>query len=193
MRAFDPRHVPRPELALALPLTGPLDLEIGAGQGLHAIRYAQAHPERTLLAVERTRGKYEKMAGRKQAHPELRNLHVLHADAVSVVTHYLTPQSIDRVFVLYPNPNPKAKHANLRFHNSPFMALLRERLKPGGELHLATNLPWYAHEAKLKLIEQWSFELVSQRELRSGFPPRTHFERKYLERGEVAYDFVFRR
>lgn len=167
-----------------------LDLEIGAGQGLHAIRYAQAHPERTLLAVERTRDKFSRLAQRKAAH-DLPGLHVLNADAVSVVTHFVRPATLERVFLLYPNPYPKARQANQRWYNSPFLNELRRKMRPGARLQLATNLEWYAREAEHALVAEWGFELTQTRELGTADRPRTHFEKKYLARGERCFDLLF--
>lgn len=174
-------------------MQGGYDLEIGAGQGLHAIRYCQAHPTRTLVAIERTHTKFARLQSRRARHPELYGLWPVQADALAVVAHFVQPAQLDRVFMLYPNPNAKPKHAHLRFHNSPFMGHLRLKMKPGAELHLATNLQWYADEAKAALTGNWGFQLLEERELHGPqVVPRTHFEKKYLVRGEHCYDLRFK-
>jgi tRNA G46 methylase TrmB len=189
MREFRPERLPRPNLIQPLPPQ--FDVEIGAGQGLHAIQYARANPERNLVAIERTHEKFAKLARRSARHPELKSLIPLHADAIAVLAHFVAPATLERVFLLYPNPYPKAKQANLRFHNSPFMGYLRTRLKPDAEFTMATNLKWYAEEAKATM-PRWGFELRQERELKAGaHTPRTHFEKKYLERGETCFDLIF--
>ena len=198
MRAFSPQFVPKPvvdEELLRAVARDALDLEIGAGQGLHAIRYCTAHPERTLIAVERTRLKSSALLRRKQDHPALTNLVAAHADAVSIVTHYVRDASLENVFLLYPNPYPKAKHANLRWHNSPFMGLLSRKLKPGARLTLATNVESYAREAaeRLPLPAEWGWRLESFAPIPPHAGARTHFEKKYLERGETCWNLVFTR
>jgi tRNA (guanine-N7-)-methyltransferase len=194
MRAFKAQNVPRLQIELNIPgllEAGPIDLEIGAGQGLHAVRYAQANPSRTLIAVERTSFKFSRMKSRATRHSGLSNLIPVHADAVSLVTHCIPPASLDRVFLLYPNPYPKAKQANLRWCNSPFMAELMRKIRPGGEIYLATNLEWYAAESRDKLVAQWGLHLAGERRVSPAEPPRTHFEKKYLERGESCFDLQF--
>lgn len=191
MREFHPERVPRPDLPLDL--HAPFDLEIGAGQGLHAIQYAKSHPERRLLAIERTHTKYAQLARRCAQHPELAGIIPLQADAIAVVAHYVLEKSLERVFLLYPNPYPKAKHANLRWHNSPFMGFLRTRLKDGAELYMATNLQWYADEAKSAMQAKWGFHLERETKIAPQTPARSHFEKKYLARGEICYDLVFTR
>ena len=115
MRSFQSERIPRPQISPALCQTlnsGEIDLEIGAGQGLHAIQYAQAEPQRCLIAIERTHVRFAALEQRLRHHPEITNLIAIHADAVSVLTHYVRDASIGRLFLLYPNPYPKTKQAN---------------------------------------------------------------------------------
>lgn len=196
MRDFHGEHIPKPKLDFSILSIGhsrPLDLEIGAGQGLHAIRYAQTHGDRDLLAVEKTHERFARLSRRLQAHSELTNLFAFQADAVALVRHFLPERSLSRVFLLYPNPYPKAKQANLRWHNRPFLGLLLSRMKPLAELTLATNLQWYADEAENRLTNSWGLELTLRHEVDSTQQPRTHFEKKYQERGEKCWNLVFRK
>jgi len=194
MRSFKAGLVPAPNHSIDLNRIlslAPLDVEIGAGQGLHAIRYCQQNPHRTLLAVERTHNRFAQLEQRHRAHPHLSNLYPVHADALSVFAHTLPDHSVDRIFLLYPNPYPKSKQANLRWHNMPFMALLKKRLKPGGELTLATNILDYAQEAERVMASNWQFALREKSVVNSGLTPRTHFEKKYLERGMTCWNLLF--
>ena len=191
MREFRTDAIPRPPLE-APPWSDGYDLEIGAGAGLHAIRYARANPERRLLAIERTEIKFRGLE-RRRAHHGFDNLRCLRADAVAFVVHFVPPASLRRVFLLYPNPYPKQKHANLRWYNSPFMTHLGAKMEPGAELHLATNLEWYADEARRRIPADFAFEVQSERRLGPADEARTHFEKKYLARGETCFDLVFRR
>lgn len=194
MRAFDPSRLPRPQIEfnlLGLPIHHHLDLEIGAGQGLHSIQYCRTHPIRHLLAIERTHQRFAKLQQRKDHHPEIDNLSVFHADAVAFVTHYLPVKSLDKVFLLYPNPYPKNSQANLRWHKSPFIHQLKLKMKPGAVLELATNIESYAREARTDFVEIWGMPLIEEREVQVSAPPRTHFEKKYLLRGERCWNLIF--
>jgi tRNA (guanine-N7-)-methyltransferase len=170
----------------------PLDVEVGCGAGFHPLRYATSHPERFLVAIEHTRTRFERFAGRIAHHPALPNLFPVHADAVAWVTHFLPPASVDRYFFLYPNPYPKG------WHVMPFFGRVVETLKPGGTIVLATNEGFYFKEAKEYLVGAWGLEIQSEQELSvaAGLPfgiPRTHFEKKYLARGETCFDLVARK
>lgn len=167
----------------------PIDLEIGCGVGWHPISYARENPDRRLIAIEHTRAKFERFQGRLNNQPELTNLLAVHADAVRWVAHSLPPQSIERCFFLYPNPEPKAP--NRRWLRSPFLHRLLTTLKPGGEITLATNEQWYMAEARDWAAHAWGLEEIDYREITAG-SPRTHFEKKYLARGQTCFDVKWR-
>lgn len=169
-----------------------LDLEIGCGVGYHPIQYARANPYRHLIAIEHTREKFEKFESRLLGHSPLPNLLPIHADAVRWVTHALPPATLDQCFILYPNPEPKA--ASRRWIRMPFFHRLMETLKPTGVINFATNEDWYADEVREWAVQYWKLEIVQDLRLSgAGVKPRTHFEKKYLERGETCYDIHLRR
>jgi tRNA G46 methylase TrmB len=173
----------------------PVDLEIGGGVGWWAVRYARENPARHLISIEKTSEKFASFQRRKAAHPAIRNLTAVHADASAWVTHCLGDQTLSRIFILYPNPNPQ--NPAQRWVRMPFFSALIERLQSGGEIFWATNIESYAEEIRRYSREAWKLEPVLDRSFtqadRPEGCPRTHFEKKYLERGERCFDFVFRK
>jgi tRNA (guanine-N7-)-methyltransferase len=171
----------------------PLDLEIGCGAGLHPIQYARAHLDRQILAIEHSKTRFKRLQGRVCHHPDLTHLYPIHANAISWVSYQLKEREIDRCFLLYPNPFPKQKHRNLRWHNMPFFGELLSKLKINATFHLATNEAWYMEEACEVLRSRWGMQLLKLQQLHRTdmAAARTHFERKYLERGEVCFDAIF--
>jgi tRNA G46 methylase TrmB len=194
IREFDLAQVPWPRTVDTGHWGGtsdvPLDLEIGCGVGWHPIRYANENPGRRLIAIEQTRAKFERFRSRLNAHSELDNLHPVHANAIHWIAHKLGPDSIERCFLLYPNPEPKAP--NRRWMRSPFMHHLLKTIRRGGMLTLASNERWYIDEAcewaerfwKLKLSTITEFNRASE----PDFLARTHFEKKYLARGQSCFN-----
>lgn len=170
----------------------PLDLEIGCGVGWHPIRYARAFPDRTLIAVERTSEKFRKFESRLDRHPRLANLIPVHGDATSWVTHHLPDESLDRILILYPNPNGKNPQA--RWVRMPFFGHLLMKLKRAGTIEFRTNIAEYAGEIRDYGLGEWNLQVAVDEEL--AFPREgltTHFEQKYLERGEPCYRIVLSR
>ncbi|MEK7357421.1 MAG: SAM-dependent methyltransferase [Bdellovibrionota bacterium] len=171
----------------------PLDLEIGCGVGWHPIAYAKANPDRRLIAIEHTREKFERFEGRLAKNHPLDNLLAVHGNAVNWVTNALERETLSRVFIMYPNPEPNAP--NKRWFRTPFFARLLWTLELGGTITLATNVETYIAEAIEYARAEWKLEAGALRSFANANAPpetpRTHFEKKYLQRGETCFDCVF--
>ncbi|WP_407651539.1 tRNA (guanosine(46)-N7)-methyltransferase TrmB [Actinoplanes sandaracinus] len=120
----------------------PVVLEIGFGMGDATAAMAAADPGRGYLGVEvHTPGIGNLLALAGEL--ELGNLRVARGDAMELV-HRIAPGALDAVHVFFPDPWPKARHHKRRLIRPGNVALLRERLRPGGVLHCATDWPEYA-------------------------------------------------
>jgi len=195
MREFKRDQVPKlkPETLKMLSnftaLSDNLYLEIGCGVGLHPILFSKTQLDKKLIAIERTQEKFKKFEGRFINHKSPSNLLPLHADAISVVTHGLSTQSINKVFILYPNPEPGNK--NQRWINMPFMTELISKLKKNGEIEIRTNILEYAEEIKAN-FSQHNLTLTCYRTIHKDEKLKTHFEHKYIKRGEVCYEIILK-
>jgi tRNA G46 methylase TrmB len=175
-------HAPRDFKAIA---QEPLCVEIGAGKGKHALLFSAEHPEHQLIAVERTREKFIAMQ-KQHALEGQSNLVTVNADALPWVVHALFPAQVEQFFILYPNPEPH--NPAQRWLNMPFFEFLLSRLKKGGSITLASNIPEYIAEAEQQLINVWKLPFVKEKIAATS--ARTHFEIKYLERGELCQQLV---
>jgi tRNA (guanine-N7-)-methyltransferase len=191
-RDFDKTRLPPSQVSLKIPKDHkPLDVEIGCGVGMHPILRAHEYPDRTLIAIEHTKEKFEKFERRIQAHHHPKNLLALHANAISVISHQLNSKSVDQFFLLYPNPYPKISDRKKRWVFLPFMKEMLHKLKIGGRLIVATNEIWYAEEVWLMMELAHGMTTCSIERLDHLTRPRTHFEAKYLARGEICLNMVF--
>lgn len=163
----------------------PICLEIGAGKGKHALLFTAQHPQQHLVAIERTREKFEAMQKQHQQEGQ-ENLQPVHADALPWVVHALYPQQVEQCFILYPNPEPH--NPAQRWLNMPFFEFLLSRLQPKGQITLASNIPDYIAEAEQQLQQVWQLPYI--KEVIPETSARTHFEIKYLERGELCQQLV---
>lgn len=187
MRIFKTESIPMPRSQVVAP-PHKFDLEIGCGVGLHPLQYALANPQRTLVAIERTAEKFAKFQRRYSNHGSPANLIPIHDDAIHWVTHRVSEQSLNRVFILYPNPEPGNKNQRLAF--MPFVDFLHSRLTEEGELIVATNIAAYAQECR-EYLPARGFRLLLDETAK--LPGRTHFEHKYLQRGESCFNLVFKK
>lgn len=170
----------------------PLTIEIGPGVGLHPIQYARQHPDRYIVAIEKTTEKFNKFYGRLENHPQLDNIFAVHANAIEWITKNIGHEEVSHYFLLYPNPYPKQAQQNKRLMNMPFMEHLIATMRPGATLTMATNMEFFYQEAK----QQWDnvpcFKLNADLILdNSSQAARTHFERKYLAAGQKCYQLVY--
>ncbi len=175
-------HAPRDFQSIS---SEPVCVEIGAGKGKHALLFTQTNPNSKLIAIERTREKF--LAMQKQHVLEGQpNLQTVHADALPWIVHALYPAQVEQFFILYPNPEPH--NPAQRWLNMPFFEFLLSRLKTGGTITLASNIPEYIDEAEQQVQNLWKLPFV--KEVIGQDSARTHFEIKYLERGELCQQLI---
>ena len=163
-------------------------IEIGAGKGKHAMQFAARHPNQQLIAIERTRNKFDAFAKLAQQQT-LPNLTPIHADAIAWLVHATKPNSIAKIFILY--PNPEQHNLNQQWLNMPFFEFLLSRLQVGGEIVLATNIESYMDNAEQQALHTW--QLPAVRSIVPADSARTHFEIKYLARGETCWELVMQK
>ncbi|WP_216935225.1 MULTISPECIES: SAM-dependent methyltransferase [unclassified Acinetobacter] len=163
----------------------PVCVEVGAGKGKHALLFSKNNPDSQLIAIERTREKF--LAMQKQHAVEGQtNLQTVHADALPWIVHALYPVQVEQFFILYPNPEPH--NPAQRWVNMPFFEFMLSRLKTGGTITLASNIPAYIEEAEQQVQQIWKLPFI--KEVIASDSARTHFEIKYLERGELCQQLI---
>lgn len=168
-------------------------LEIGAGKGTHAIDFAKQHSNTNIIAIERTANKFtafdksiNNVSDKQINNKPLNNLYAVHADAIAWSAFALPASCLSHIFILY--PNPERNNANQQWLNMPFFEFLLSRLKQGGTITLASNIIPYIDNAEQQSLTTW--QLPTLRQQVPVHSKRTHFEVKYLARGEVCEQLV---
>jgi tRNA (guanine-N7-)-methyltransferase len=170
----------------------PRVLEIGFGMGDSTAAMAAADPGRDYLAIEvHTPGVGNLLA--LVGEHGLTNVRVAVGDAMQLV-HRLTPGGLDAVHVFFPDPWPKARHHKRRLIRPANVAVLRDRLRPGGTLHCATDWAHYAEAMAAALdADPWLSNVHDGFAPRPAHRPVTKFERRGVEAGREIFDLLFRR
>jgi tRNA (guanine-N7-)-methyltransferase len=168
----------------------PLVLEIGSGMGDATIEMAVADPDRDYLAVE----VFPPGLGNLLANVESRglaNVRVASGDALELLRHMVSPDSLDAVHIFFPDPWPKVRHHKRRLIQPDNVALLRSRLRPGGILHCATDWQDYAAQmiSALDRDPRLSGGVVERPDRR----PLTKFEKRGLAAGRPITDLIYTR
>lgn len=171
----------------------PLVLEIGSGMGETTAAIAQARPDTDFLALE-VHGPGVGSLLRRIAELGLTNLRVMRHDAYEVIDQMIGDATLEGAHVFFPDPWPKKRHHKRRLIQSPFVALLARRLKPGGYLHLATDWEEYgAQMLQVLTAEPLLRNDASTYSKRPAYRPLTKFEARGLKLGHPVRELIFRR
>lgn len=114
-------------------------IEVGSNRGRFAMGLARAHPERHVLAIE-WRKKWVIRVRQKSFEEGLSNLHCLRADARIALPMLASTETIEQLFVLYPDPWWKKRHEGRRLFDDAFFEVAAELLAPSGELLIKTDV-----------------------------------------------------
>lgn len=125
--------------------TAPVVLEIGSGTGTSTLAMAQAEPGVDVVAVEVYRRGLAQLLSAIDRE-DVTNIRLVRGDGVEVLEHMFGPGSLTGVRVFFPDPWPKARHHKRRLLQPDTVALIADRLRPGGILHAATDHPDYAEQ-----------------------------------------------
>jgi len=152
-------------------------LEIGFGAGEHLMHVARAYPDRIIIGAEPYVNGVAKLLSQisdlgfrisdlieigKIIKPEFKNIRIWNGD----VRELLNPKSeilnqksqhvnfiFDKIYVLHPDPWPKARHEKRRLLQAEFIRELYEHLAPGGEIIIGTDhmdlLEWITEQIRI--------------------------------------------
>jgi len=172
--------------------------EVGFGGAEHLIWQAQQNPDVACLGVEPFLNGVAK-AVRGASEYDLDNLRVLQGDARDVLAA-LPDESLSRLFILFPDPWPKARHNKRRIINERLLQQVHRVLKPGSEFRFASDIIHYvdwtlwrvkAYQSK----EGGGFDMPHQRNAdwraRPDDWPETRYEAKAIREGRPCHYFRF--
>lgn len=128
-------------------------LEICSGNGEWICQKAMDHPDFFWVAIEKKFKRVQKIWSKAQNHG-LDNLMIICGEAHEAMNHYLKDGIFDLIYINFPDPWPKKKHAKFRLMNAPFTKELSRLLKPHGELCFLTDDPDYSKESIDVLLQE---------------------------------------
>jgi tRNA (guanine-N7-)-methyltransferase len=169
-------------------------LEIGFGGGEHLVAQAQADPDALFLGAE----PFLNGVGSCLRHIEesgATNVRLHHGDARDLLAA-LPDASLDRVYILFPDPWPKTRHWKRRLIQADFIGELARVLKPGGEVRFATDWKAYAAWTLELFVRDKRFAWTAERAEDWRAPWAGHVATRYEEKrlGDCAPIFLaFRR
>ena len=126
----------------------------------------------------------------------LDNVRIHMGDALEVIER-LPDESLERVYLLHPDPWPKARHAKRRMMNHGPLDLIAAKLKPGAEFRLGTDDPTYCRWSMMVMNQRRDFvwKAAGPRDFleRPEDWPETRYERKARRQGHEVWYFRYTR
>jgi tRNA (guanine-N7-)-methyltransferase len=181
------------ELDAVFGRNNPKVVEIGFGMGDSLLEMVEAQPDTDFIGIEVHPPGVGSLINAAQE-KNISNLRVYLADATDVLNECFADGSLDRVQIYFPDPWHKKKHNKRRIIQPKFLQLIREKLRLGGVVHMATDWQPYA-EQMLELVgEADGFKNMAQDYVpRPDFRPLTKFERRGERLGHGVWDLMAER
>lgn len=173
----------------------PLHFEIGFGAGEHLAHRADLLPDHVFIGAEPfENGMVGALQHIRDGH--LGNVRLYMGDALEVLRR-VPDGTLAFLYLLHPDPWPKARHAKRRMMNPGPLDLFAAKLKPGGIFRLATDDPTYCRWSLMQMAGRDDFEWLAKkpddfRKAPGGWP-LTRYAEKALREGRELWFFQYRR
>ena len=184
---------------------GPLHFEIGFGGGEHMAARADMLPDHGFIGAEPFLNGVAQalvhVSGDNGESAPLGNVRIHHGDALEVLSR-VPDGALSFVYLLHPDPWPKARHAKRRMMNDGPVSLVAAKLKPGGEFRFGTDHPVYLRHALMVMRRycsgpgaefDWLCDGPTDFLTRPGGWPETRYEAKARRLGHEVWYFRYRR
>lgn len=175
----------------------PLHFEIGFGSGEHLAYRADLLPDHGFIGAE----PFLNGVAAALNHVEdggLANIRLHHGNALDVLAR-IPDGALTMVYLLHPDPWPKARHAKRRMMNDGPVQMIANKLKPGGEFRFGTDHDIYLRHA-LMVMQRFGdeFEWIvdsprSWQERPSGWCETRYEHKARTVFGHEVWYFRFRR
>lgn len=134
-----------------------LIVEYCSGNGQWILEKAQNNPNQNFIAVEKKFARARKI-WKKIHNYQLENLIVVLGSGEDFSNWYLPKNSINQVYINFPDPWPKEKHAKNRIIKRPFLDQVKSLLKPKGNICISSDHKGYIDQAITLFLEDSSWK-----------------------------------
>lgn len=157
-------------------------LEVGFGGGEHLLAQAHAHPDVGLIGAEPYLSGVAKLLSKLEPAP-VPNIRLYTDDARDII-EALPDAVLGRVFILFPDPWPKARHHKRRFVQMELLDQLARVMRPGAALRFASDdadyLAWTLERIMAHPAFEWTAASAADWKIRPADQPPTRYEAKAL-------------
>jgi tRNA (guanine-N7-)-methyltransferase len=115
----------------------PIVLELGCGKGEYTVALGRTYPEKNFIGIDIKSNRMWKGAS-IALQDSLNNVAFLRA-VIHKITELFAPAEADEIWITFPDPFPKPRHAKHRLTHPRFLGLYKQILKPNGLVHFKTD------------------------------------------------------
>ncbi len=115
----------------------PIVLELGCGKGEYTVSLARHYPDKNFIGIDLRSNRMWKGAG-TAIEEGLKNVAFLRM-VIHLIPDYFESGEVDEIWITFPDPFPKPRHAKHRLTHPRFLALYKQIIKPGGRIHFKTD------------------------------------------------------
>ena len=172
-----------------------LHFEIGFGSGEHLAHRADLLPDHGFIGAEPFVNGVATALGHVRDRA-LGNVRLHMGDALEVLAR-VPDGGLFMLYLLHPDPWPKARHAKRRFMNTGPINMVAAKLKPGGEFRFGTDHPIYVAHTMMIMNGRrdfdWQIETAADFLTRPDDWPETRYERKARRLGHEVWYMLYKR
>ncbi len=169
---------------------------MGFGGGEHSLAQHAANPEVGLIACEVFENGLCSLLTRlvadgAEAEGTLPDMLRIWDDDARLLLQALPDGCLDRLFLLFPDPWPKSRHAKRRFVHPQTIGVLAGKLRPGAEWRVASDDPTYQGWVDTVMAAQHAFSAAPPATRRPRDWPPTRYEAKAIAAGRQPLYWSF--
>jgi len=168
------------------PRQGPLEVDIGCGDGSYLATLAEQNPGNNFLGIERLEGRV-RSACNKIARQRIDNARVLLVEANYAVAYLLPRRSVSTFHILFSDPWPKRRHQRRRLLDENFFRSLERALRPDGVIRVVMDQRDYVDQVR----DDASGIFLIESEANAAFP--STFQRRFEAQGSPIYRLLLRK
>ena len=162
----------------------PVYVELGTGKGQFILNNAKRNPDINFIGID-SKNEVLYMALKKILIEDVKNIRLLPFN-IENINEVFGNNEIDRLFINFPDPWPKARHEKRRLTSKRFLEKYKDFLKDNSQIILKTdNRPFFDYsveeiETSGFCITDISYDLVKEKDF-ENIP--TEYEEKFMEKG----------
>lgn len=168
--------------------SNPLVMEIGCGKGKFICELAKREPGKNYIAVE-VNPNVLCSACELALNEGITNVIFIKCGA-EVLTKYIKPHSVERIYLNFSCPFPKKAYENRRLTNVRFLEIYKEILSASGEIHQKTdNMGFFEYSLEQYSLAGCKLKNISLDLHNSNFENNivTEYEKRFSEQGFRIY------